>query len=273
MRARLAWLFIVATTGCTQDNPAFDDSAGTAGTTTDDEPTTTASTLESESNSGQEAPEPVCELQPGEPLEIDLGSVLCTDTPEIYDRLHKLVSIDGSTLLVGSCPVGALDCSQCPTLVQTPLSFHPLDLTGIAAPDECLRVQARRVNPDNPDVCAFQSVAIEAQAGLTRRPIMIGRNAPGIGLPAVDNASPLAGFEPTLVYDESCSCAEFPESCCEQDERTRYAFGIGLTDPVPIGGTAMLEFPNDSYAFKTLNAFQSGVCDEPIQEAWALIAK
>jgi hypothetical protein len=273
MRARLVLLFVIATTGCTQDNPAFGDSTDTVGTTTEDDPTSTTTTAESESNSGQEAPDPLCELEPGEPLEIDLGPGLCTESPELYDRLHKLVSIDGSTLSVLTCPIGAVDCSQCPNLVTTPLSFHPLDLTGIAAPDDCLRVQARRMDSSNPDVCTFQSVVIEAQAGLARRPIMIGRNTPGIPLPAVDNASPLAGFDPTLVFVESCDCGEFPDSCCGDKQRTRYAMGIGLTDPVEIGATATLDFPNNSYSFQTLDAFHSGACDGLIQEAWGLVEK
>jgi hypothetical protein len=262
-------------TGCTQDNPAFDDATSTAATTTDDDPTTSLTSAETESGSeGQEAPEPVCELQPGVPLEIDLGLFGCVGTPESYDRYHPLVSIDGSTLNVGTCPEGAVGCSdQCEVMTPRPLNFVPLDLSTIAAPGDCLHVTARRQNPLNPDVCSFQSVVIEAADANTRRPILIGRNTPGIVLPPVDSASPLVGFEPMLVKVESCSCAEFPADCCEDVEKALYALDIGQLDVVHIGETVPVDFPNNSYEFTTLDASQLGECDPSIQEAWGLIAK
>lgn len=277
MRARLALLFMFAPTACTQDNPAFDDSTSTAGTTTDDSTTgnTTLTSAEAESGEGQEAPDPVCELQPGVPLEIDLGPAGCADTPDTYDRYHPLVSINGDTLLVGTCPLGSVGCSdECETAIPTPLSFAPLDLSAIAVPGDCLHVHARRINPSNPDLCRFQSVAIElANANTARRPLMLGRNTPGVALPPVDNASPLVGFDPVLVHVESCSCTEFPDACCDGLATTAYALDIGQPDIVNIGETVMLEFPNDTYEFITLDAFQLGVCDKPTQEAWGLVTQ
>jgi hypothetical protein len=265
---------MIATTGCTQDNPAFDDSTSTAADTTDD-PSTTLTSVEAESgSSGQEAPDPECNLQPGVPLEIDLGLFGCVGTPEAYDRYHPLVSIDGSTLNVGTCPEGAVGCSdECEVATPKPLNFVPLDLSAIAIPGDCLHVTARRLNPLNPDVCAFQSVVIEAANGTTRRPILIGRNTPGIVLPPLDNASPLVGFNPVLVHVESCSCADFPDECCGDVAKTLYALDIGQLDLVDIGETVPVDFPNDSYEFTTLDAFQLGECEAPIQEAWALVTK
>lgn len=275
MRARLALLWIIATTGCTQDNPAFEGSTSTAETTTDSDSTTLATAdAEVESGSGQEAPDPVCDLQPGVPLEIDLGPAGCADTPESYDRYHPLVMIDSNTLWVGTCPLGAAACSQeCEVDIPTPLSFAPLDLTGIAAPGDCLRVHARRLDPTNPDLCRFQSVVIEAENGATRRPIMIGRNTPGVMLPPLDNASPLVGFNPTLELVESCSCAEFPDECCDGVSTTLYALDIGQADVVNIDETVPVDFPNDSYEFTTLDAFQLGECGKSPQEAWGLVWK
>lgn len=276
MRARLA-LLVVFATACTRDNPAFDESTGTAGTTTDDPTTTTLSSADVESGEGQEAPDPACDLQPGVPLEIDLGPAGCADTPESYDRYHPLVSIEGSTLLVGTCPQGSTGCSdQCEIAVPTPLSFSPLDLSGIALPGDCLHVHARRQNPSNPDACRFQTVTIEATDVSTRRPIMLGRNAPGVVLPPVDTTSPLVGFNPVLVHVESCSCADFPDDCCDDVATTVYGLDIGgqsgEQNIVHIGETVPVVFPNDTYAFTTLDAFQLGECNKPTQEAWGLVA-
>jgi hypothetical protein len=274
MRARLALLVLFAC-ACTRDNPAFGESTSTAATTTDGDDTSTTRTTDVESGEGQEAPDPVCELQPGVPLEIDLGPAGCADTPETYDRYHPLVSIDGSTLFVGTCPLDSVGCSdQCESDIPTPLSFAPLDLTNIAAPDDCLHIQARRLNPSNPDLCRFQSVVIEsANTGTPPRPLMVGRNASGVGLPPINDASPLVGFDPALVHVESCACADFPSECCDGVEPTVYALGIGQQDVVHIGETALLESPDGSYAFTTLDAFQPGECGKPRQEAWGLVTQ
>jgi hypothetical protein len=271
MRARLCLFCLIVTTGCRRDNPAFDESTGTDVTSSEGDPTTLTS-VDAESDSGQEAPDPVCELEPGGPLEIDFGPPTCAETPESYDRMHPLLSIDGSTLNVGTCDQGALDCSECETAVEIPLNFAPLDLSMLSAvPGDCLRVQARRLDPSNPDTCRFQSVLIEVHAALARRPIMLARNTTGVALPMQDNSSPLASFDPTLVQVEDCACAEFPDECCDGVARTLYALDIGLPDPVQIGQTVPLEFPNDHYSFTTLDAFQTGECGEPRQEAWGLV--
>ena len=273
MRGRLILILLIATTGCTRDNPAFD--AGSTGTgETDDEGSdpTTLTSAEAESNSGQEAPDPVCDLVGGIPLEIDLGPAGCSDPLEAYDRLHLLVSINGSTLMVGTCPDGAVDCSQCETDVQLPLSFAPLDLSGLAPMGACLHVQARRINPSNPDVCRFQSVVIQSDVNGMRRVLMAGRNTPGVGLPPVDNSSPLANFNPVLTYVENCPCSQFPESCCDDVSPTVYALDIG-TEIVPIGNHADLEYSDSVYDFKTLDAFLSGECGAATQEAWGVILK
>jgi hypothetical protein len=273
MRARLVLLVIVST-ACTQDNPAFDESNSTAATGDDDTGTTRTGT-DVESGEGQEAPDPVCQLQPGVPLEIDLGPAGCADTPETYDRYHPLVSIDGSTLFVGTCPLGSVGCSdQCETAIPTPLSFAPLDLSTIAAANDCLHIKARRLDPSNPDLCRFQSVLIEsANTNFASRPLMIGRNTSGVVLPPINEGSPLAGFAPELVHVESCACADFPDECCDGVEPTVYALDIGQPDVVHIGETVLVEFSSDSYAFTTLDAFQLGECGKPTQEAWALITQ
>jgi hypothetical protein len=266
-------MFVAA---CTQDNPAFDESVSTAATTTDDADTsTTRTSSDVESGEGQEAPDPVCELQPGVPLEIDLGPAGCADTPDTYDRYHPLVSIEGGTLFVGTCPLGSIGCSdQCETAIPTPLSFAPLDLGGIAVAGDCLHVHARRVDPSNPDLCRFQSVVIEsANSGTPRRSLVVGRNTHGVMLPPIDNASPLVGFDTELVQVDSCSCSEFPAECCDEVAPTLYALDIGQPDVVHIGETVPVEFPNDIYEFTTLDAFQHGDCAKPTQEAWALIVK
>jgi hypothetical protein len=272
MRARLTLFIWFATIGCTRDNPAFEGSTETSESTaaTGDGDPDTLTGVEAESDNGQEAPDPVCELHGGVPLAIDLGPAGCADTPEAYDRLHPLVMVEGGTLWVGSCPQGAQDCSQCESDIPTPLSFEPLDLSTIAMPGACLHVKARRSDPSNPDVCRFQSVVIEAAEGVARRPIMVGRNSSGVALPPVDNSSPLAGFNPTLEEADSCSCAEYPDDCCDGISPTVYAIDVGLEEPVAIGGMALLEYPNDTYEFKTLDAFQSGECGEPTREAWGL---
>src|SRR5689334_22456611 len=146
MRGRLVLILLFATTGCTRDNPAFDGSTGTAETSGDGDPTTldSADSLEA---GGSEEGSTECTLHGGVPLEIDLGPAGCADTPESYDRVHPLVSIDGSTLWVGTCPQGALDCTQCEVDVPTPLTFTPLELGTIAMPGDCLHVIAQRANP------------------------------------------------------------------------------------------------------------------------------
>jgi hypothetical protein len=255
--------------GCTRDNPAFEDSTSTAEATTDPDGTSMTADVES---GGQEATDPVCELQPGVPLEIDLGPASCADSLEVYDRYHPLVMIEGHTLWVGTCPGDATSCAQgCETQFPIPLSFAPLDLTGIAAPDDCLHVHARRLDPSNPVGCRFQSVFIDADNGLTRRPILVGRNTPGIFLPPFDNTSPLFGFDPTLVYVDNCSCTEFPNECCDGNSPTLYGLDIGQAALVNIGETVAVDVPNDSYTFTTLDAFQLGECGKTPQEAWGLV--
>jgi hypothetical protein len=267
-------MMTIAATGCTQDNPAFDSTGADETANGDGDPTTTLNSADSESGSGQEDPDASCDLQGGIPLEIDLGPAGCADSPESYDRLHQLVMIDGSTLWVGSCPPGAMDCSQCENDIPTPLNFAPLDLTGLAPDGACLHVTARRSDPTNPDGCRFQSVIVESAQDTTRRAILVGRNTPTIALPAFANNSPLVGFNPVLTCVESCPGAEFPDACCEVDVApTVYALDIGVGNPVAIGGTQMLQFPNDIYEFKTLDAFQSGECGESTREAWSLIAQ
>jgi hypothetical protein len=276
MRARLALLLLsmFATTGCTQDNPAFDESAGTAATTSDDDPSTNTLSSSEVDSGGQEAPDPVCELQPGVPLEIDLGPAGCADSLESYDRYHPLVGIEGSTLLVGTCPLGALTCSEeCEAAIPTPLSFAPLDLTNLAVPGDCLHIYARRQDPNNPDACRFQSVIVETANDTLRRPLLLGRNTSGVVLPPVDNASPLFGFDPVLVPVESCACEEFPDDCCDGLETTRYGLQVGQSEVVNIGETVPLLFGNESYAFTTLDAFQFGECGKPMQEAWGLVSQ
>jgi hypothetical protein len=272
MRARLVLLCTIAlTTGCTRDNPAFEDSTDT-GDTADPDATTTLTNADSESG-GQEAPDMLCELQPGVPLEIDLGPAGCADSPEMYDRFHPLVMIEGSTLWVGTCPQGSTGCTpECEIDIPTPLSFSPLDLSNIGAPMDCLHIFARRIDPTNPDVCRFQSVVIESDNGQTRRPVMIGRNTPGVMLPPLDNTSELFGFDPTLVYVENCSCTEYPDECCGDVSTTRYALDIGQPDVVHIGETVAVQVPNNSYQFTTLDAFQLGECGKSVQEAWGLVA-
>jgi hypothetical protein len=267
MSARLALSLVFTTIACTQDNPAFGDSTSTAATT-DDTSTTLVST-DVESGSGQEAPDPACELQPGVPLEIDLGPGGCADTPQAYDRYHPLVGIEGSTLLVGTCPQGATACSDaCETAIPTPLSFAPLDLSTIAVPGDCLHIHARRLDAINPDVCRFESVVIESANANARRPILIGRNKPGVMLPAIDDSNPLAAFNPALVQVESCSCAEFPYDCCDGIETTLYALDIGQASVVHIGETVPIVLRNqDNYDFTTLDAFRLGECGTSTQEA------
>lgn len=261
-----------ATIGCTRDNPAFNESTGTAGTTTEDDSTNTS--VEVETDSGQEAPDPECSLQPGVSLEIDLGPGGCADTPETYDRYHPLLGIEGSTLLVGTCPMGATACTPaCETAIPTPLSFAPLDLTGIASTTDCLHIHARRVDPSNPDACGFESVVIETANVGTRQVVMIGRNTAEVMIPPIDAADPLFGFSPEPVPVEDCPCADFPDACCEGIETTLYALDIGLPEAVQIGDTKALVLPNRTYDFTTLDAFQLGECGKPPQESWGLVAK
>lgn len=262
-----------AATGCTRDNPAFDGSSDTGESATSDGESTTLTSAEADSDGGQESTEPVCELQGGVQLEIDLGPAGCADPPDVYDRLHPVVMVEGSTLWVGTCQPDAVDCSQCVSDVLTPLSFAPLDAATIAGADTCLRVLARRVDPNNPDVCRFQSVVIQsADPGVTPSVLMVGRNAPGVELPALDNSHPLANFAPTPDFVDDCPCSEYPSSCCDGVAPTVYALDVGLEQPVPIGDTALLEYPQQTYEFHTLDAFVSGECDQGLRESWALIA-
>jgi hypothetical protein len=272
MRARLALLCTFAMTGCTRDNPAFEDSTGTGETTASDSDSTTLTSVDVESGSEQETVEPVCDLEPGVPLKIDLGPNSCADYPEAYDRYAPLVMIEGDTLWVGTCDVLANTCDPdaCETQFPIPLTFEPLDLTGIAAPGDCLHIHARRALPTDPVNCHYQSVLIDADNGLTRRPVLIGRNDPGIALPPIDNTSPLFGFSPTLTFVESCSCADFPDECCGDAVTTEYALNIGQ-QLVHIGETVTIDFPNEDYNFTTLDAFQLGECGKPTQEAWGLV--
>jgi hypothetical protein len=159
--------------------------------------------------------------------------------------------------------------------IQSPigLTFDPLDLTGLAAPGDCLHIHGRRALPNDPVDCHYQSVMIEADSGLGRRPILIGRNTPGTVLPPIDQANPLFGFDPMLTFVSSCSCMDFPDECCGGTATTEYALMIGQGQLVGIGETVPVEVPNDSYEFSTLDAFQLGECGKPTQEAWALIKK
>lgn len=295
MRARVIVIGVFAV-GCSMDNPAFETGAASGsevGTATDssgsadgDEDNMSMGSAEAGTADGtaegQEAPEPLCPLAPGEPLQIELGPPGCSGMPETLTIFREFESVSGSTIYAYGCESdsGCDMCSNAQEDVPIPMNFGPLHLDGLAdvvAPLQCLKIVAHRVNPANPDVCTYQTVLIEPFIGASGSlpPLLLASNTPDVMLPERSMASGLAQFEPMLVDDEECPCDEYPAECCNGIPTKTLAYNIGMNNPVQIGADAVpVPISNEvAYEFFALDGYQPGVCDEPTRGAWALVRK
>lgn len=298
MRARVIVIGVFAV-GCSMDNPAFETGAASGsevGTATDssgsadgDEDNMSMGSAEAGSADGtadgtaegQEAPEPLCPLDPGVPLQIDLGPGGCSgNDDEMYSTYRMFDSVSGSTIQAFGC-MSLEDCSDCPMgmdSVAIPMSFGPLGLDGLAGVLEanpCLKIIAHRENPANPDACGFQTVLVESVSlSGNHQPVLLASNTPGVVLPTRDQMSGLAEFAPTLVDDEECSCNEYPEECCNGVPTKTLAHDIGMVNPITLGNhTTVVANNSVEYEFFALEGYAPGVCEEPTRAAWALILK
>lgn len=302
MRARVIVIGVFAV-GCSMDNPAFETGAASGsevGTATDssgadgDEDNMSMGSAEAGSAEGttdgtadgtaegQEAPEPLCPLDPGVPLQIELGPPGCSGMPETLTVFREFESVSGSTIYAYGCESnnGCDVCSNAQEDVPIPMNFGPLELGGLAevvAPLQCLRIVANRVNAANPDLCTYQTVLIEPYIGVSGSlpPLLLASNTPDVMLPNRSMESGLHQFEPMLVDDEECPCDEYPAECCNGTPTKTLAYDIGMNNPVQIGADAVpVPITNDlAYEFFALDGYQPGLCDEPTRGAWALVRK
>jgi hypothetical protein len=276
MRARLVLLGVIVVAGCTRDNPAFETSSGETESLTNE----AGSEADGDIDTGQEAPDPVCPLAPGQPLLVKLppAPTCGGDMPEDYDEWVIVVEgVDQNTVRVGTGCAPGCTPDSCAVATPVPLTIEPLPMDVLTPLDSCLHIRARRLAPLNPESCEFDVVAIEEMVGQSTVPIVLLRNADGVSLPMDNlvNAPQFAAFEPDLIFDDACSCAEFPNECCDALAPTTFVFtSEHLPNTVAPGNSPVtVSLDGLEYEFRPYNAFQPGVCQEPLQVSWALTLK
>lgn len=271
MHARLVLLGVITVAGCTQDNPAFDDESGTQGEASS--AATSVDTAEA-ADSGEEGQPLVCELSGGQPMTIEMAALCIQEDLEAYDRWFTVLSVAGSTWQVGACDP---NCEPSCQGLELPLTFAPIQVGDLADVGSCLRVSARRRPPVNPDACEYHTAVVWKYSGNVGVPILIARNDATVALPSIEPAPGvmLAGFEPQLVLTDLCSCADYPDDCCngQAPAPAVFDFDVGLGDTIDIGSKDTLVFDGIEYEFWALDAFETGVCDEPPHVSWALTLK
>ncbi len=249
----------VTAIGCTRENPAFDDPSETEGQDTD-------SSAELPADTGEEAPDEVCDLVGGMDMTIKVPQP-CGETNDslgVYEHWFKVVEASGSTWSVQFCPSGCEgDCEPVPG----DLVVSPLPVVDLAGPETCLLLTARRLGSG--DDCDYHTLSIRDMSS-DGSVLVLARRSELLDLPAIDPSSGLAGFEPGLVEADSCDCAVTPDACCEGQAPTLYSYEINGT-VIPVGDTQTVTLGQQSYDFWAFDAFSSGACDAPINLTWALV--
>jgi hypothetical protein len=272
MHARLVLLSLITVVGCTGDNPAFESSAGT-GAEMSSTDTDMATDTGMEVESGEDGQPLMCELGGGQPVMIELAPQCAQDNLEAYDRWFNVLAVDGSTWWVGACTLP--NCEGCLDQTQLPLSFAPIPVGDLAGIGRCLRVEARRRNPTNPDSCTYDTVVVSDHSdNNVGVPILIARNDMALALPVIDPAvmPMLSGFTPKFMSVQTCPCANYPSDCCEGQDPAPTVFDLEIATGITVGlgQTGPITLDTVGYEFWAFDAFDSGQCDEPRHVSWAL---
>jgi hypothetical protein len=264
MRARLGLLICSVTaigtgpSGCTRENPAFDDPMATQATDAD----TIGDELPPDTGEGGQD----CKLASGTDMTIKVPQP-CGETDDnldVYEHWFKVVGAVGSTWSVQFCDQGCLDCAPLPG----DLEISPLPLAELAGIDSCLLVRARRLG--TADDCNYQAISVEdssASGGV----LILVRRTELLDIPPLDPTTGLAGFAPGLVVDEVCDCDLSPDSCCGDLPSTVYNYEVNDT-LIELGETVPVTINQRPYDFWAFNAYVSNECDAPINLSWALTA-
>src|SRR5690606_13844073 len=128
-----------------------------------------------------------------------------------------------------------------------------------AGPGACLQLSARRLGSG--DDCDYHTISI-VEPSAAGRVVVLARRTELLDLPSLDTGTGLMGFEPKLVDDETCDCAQTPDSCCGSQAPTLYAYEVGGT-VIPVGDSQPVFIGQGSYDFWAFDAFQPGDCDAP----------
>lgn len=251
--------------GCTRDNPAFDPNEDTQGEAGQD--TIADGTDELEPETGDESTPLSCGLEGGVDMNIEfpLPCGELNDNLNLYERWFNVVGATGSTWSVQFCKAGCVeeDCTPIPTDVLV----EPLPVAELAGPGSCLKVLARRLGSG--DECDYHTVIIQEPAA-AGRVVLLARRTTLLEFPELETGTGLAGFEPELVIDEQCDCAETPGSCCGSEAATLFAYQVGGS-VIPVGSPPQTVTINQqSYKFWAFDGFRPGHCNAQTRVVWAL---
>ena len=254
-----------ATIGCTRDNPAFDPDGGdTQAQETVSEGVDTDA--ETPSESGEEESPMLCGLEGGKDMSIKVPQP-CGETNDeltLYEHWFQVVEAGGSTWSVQFCDEACGECEPIPA----DLTLAPLSVADLAGPGACLKLAARRLGTG--DDCNYHALSIVEPAA-TGRVVVLARRTELLELPELPTNTGLLGFEPQLVFDQACDCAETPDSCCGNLAPTLYAYEVGGT-VIPVGGRETVTLGQNNYEFWAFDAFDSGECNGGARMVWALTA-
>lgn len=265
MRARLDLLICcaaLAEIGCTRDNPAFEDE----GAETEAQATVAEGTDELPSETGTSEDPPACALTPGTDMIIKVPQP-CGETDDalgLYQHWFHVVEAGGSTWSVQFCNEGCLECEP----VAANLELSPLPVAELAGPGACLQLAARRLGTG--DDCNYHTVTI-IEPSVGGRVVVVARRTELLEVPLLGSNTGLMGFDPGLVVDDTCDCASAPDSCCDGQAPTVYAYDVGGTQ-IPVGSNQTVVLGGRNYEFWAFDAYHSGECQAPTQISWALTA-
>lgn len=265
MRARLDLLIccaMAAATGCTRDNPAFDDGADESGGGSSD---TLAEQPDLPSDDDSEESTASCELAGGTDMEIKVPQPCgeTDDTLGLYEHWFQVIEAGGSTWSVQFCTEGCTECEPVPG----ELILNPLPVAELAGPNTCLLMKGRRLGSG--DDCNYHAVTIQDMSN-NGAMLVMARRTDLLELPPIDSNTGLFGWEPALLLEESCDCVATPDACCDGQAPTLYAYQVNGPDPVPLGSVAPVAIGGRDYDFWAFDAFQPGDCDASLQFSWAL---
>ncbi|HLT36989.1 MAG TPA: hypothetical protein VK034_11910, partial [Enhygromyxa sp.] len=218
------------------------------------------------SETGDEGTSMTCELVGGMDMLIRVPQP-CGETNDMldtYEHWFQVVEAGGSTWSVQFCDESCLECEP----LAANLTLAPLPVADLAGPGACLQLSARRLGSG--DDCDYHTLSI-VEPGAAGRVVVLARRTELLELPPLDTGTGLMGFEPNLVEDETCDCAQTPDSCCGSKPATRYDYEVEGT-VIPIGDSQTVFINQRGYQFWAFDAFRPGDCDAPTRTVWALTA-
>jgi hypothetical protein len=274
MGARPVVLVSLVSLGCVMINPAFDEPVETQGSpeTGDGDGDGDEHSVETGDGDGGEESGLVCELGGGLDLHVDVPQHcgINNDPLDAYHHWFKVVAAQGSTWSVQFCLAPGCAEEDCKTDVTSPLTISPLPLAELAGAGDCLEFTARRL--DENDECNYHAITVRRVDIAGDHVVLLARRTEQLELPPVPSATGLHDFNPELLEVESCSCSEFPGSCCGSHQATLHAYGVD-NHVIPVGAQQDLSILGREYTFWAFDAFSPGDCGGTTNIAWALTAR